>query len=654
MRRAFSLPILFALALLIALPPAPARAASLEPQEYRQAFAALDAGHADLAYSLTARGHDPVLNKVLRSYYMAAPGNDISFAESAAFIADNPGWPGLKDIIAATEQKISGDAAPAAVVNWFTAHPPVSLPGFYRYIDALNAVGRSQDALHFVRQRWVGGDFSEEELNAFYARFGQFLARDDHWARLDRLLWNNDSVGARRMYSFADTDMKTVAEARLALAGQRAEAENWWSNVSGQWREDPGLIYERLRWLRRGNRDDDAIQILDNPPPILDKADAWNEERQILARRAMEKQDYAVAYRLVAGAPQIDDRSSGKTFIQGEFLAGWLALRFLNRPDDARVYFQTIIDRATTPISKARGYYWLGRTLEVLGNKVEAEQAYESAAALNITYYGQLATVRLYSDPVIAVRPEPAIPEAVRNQFYARDMVRAVERLRDIGELDRAHTFFKAATDTATERVEFVLLTELAYKIRRADYAIEAAKAANQKNMLVAAGGFPVLSAHVPRPPDPAFTHALIRQESMFNPEAESPAGAVGLMQMMPRTAKAVAQKSGFRFKESRLTETDYNLRLGTAFVQQQLDSFNGSYVLALAAYNAGPGRVRQWLNEIGDPRSPNVDPIDWVELISVPETRNYVQRILENIQIYRARLNGGEAPLLIMQDLKR
>ena len=505
-----------------------------------------------------------------------------------------------------------------------------------------------------MRQRWVGGDFSEEELNAFYARFGQFLARDDHWARLDRLLWNNDSVGARRMYSFADTDMKTVAEARLALAGQRAEAENWWSNVSGQWREDPGLIYERLRWLRRGNRDDDAIQILDNPPPILDKADAWNEERQILARRAMEKQDYAVAYRLVAGAPQIDDRSSGKTFIQGEFLAGWLALRFLNRPDDARVYFQTIIDRATTPISKARGYYWLGRTLEVLGNKVEAEQAYESAAALNITYYGQLATVRLYADPVIAVRPEPAIPEAVRNQFYARDMVRAVERLRDIGELDRAHTFFKAATDTATERVEFVLLTELAYKIRRADYAIEAAKAANQKNMLVAAGGFPVLSAHVPRPPDPAFTHALIRQESMFNPEAESPAGAVGLMQMMPRTAKAVAQKSGFRFKESRLTETDYNLRLGTAFVQQQLDSFNGSYVLALAAYNAGPGRVRQWLNEIGDPRSPNVDPIDWVELISVPETRNYVQRILENIQIYRARLNGGEAPLLIMQDLKR
>ena len=652
MTRPFALP--FIAAILIALPQGLAQAASLEPQEYRRAFAALDAGHADLAYSMTARAHDSVLNKVLRSYYMAAPGNDISFAESATFIADNPGWPGLKDIIAVTEQKIPGDAAPAAVINWFTAHPPVSLPGFYRYIDALNASGRAQDALHFMRQRWVGGDFSEEELNAFYARFSQFLSRDDHWARLDRLLWNNDSVGARRMYSFVDADMKTVAEARLALAGQRAEAENWWANVSGEWREDPGLVYEHLRWLRRADRDDEAMQILASPPPILDKADAWGEERQILARRAMEKQDYTLAYRLIADAPQIDGQSSGKTFIQGEFLAGWLALRFLNRPDDARGYFQTIVDRAATPISKARGYYWLGRTLEVLGNKPEAEQAYESAAALNVTYYGQLATTRLYAEPVITVRPEPAIPEVVRNQFYARDIVRAVEQLRDIGELDRAHTFFKAATDAATERVEFVLLTELAYKIKRADYAIEAAKAANQKNMLVAAGGFPVLSVHVPHPPDPAFTHALVRQESMFNPEAESPAGAIGLMQMMPRTAKAVASKMGVRYKESRLSDVSYNLLLGTTFVQQQLDAFDGSYVLALAAYNAGPGRVHEWLNQIGDPRSQNVDPIDWVELIPVPETRNYVQRILENIQIYRARLNGGQAPLLIMQDLKR
>ena len=172
--------------------------------------------------------------------------------------------------------------------------------------------------------------------------------------------------------------------------------------------------------------------------------------------------------------------------------------------------------------------------------------------------------------------------------------------------------------------------------------------------MMVAAGGFPLLDRTLPRPPEPALTHALIRQESMFNPKAESPVGAEGLMQLMPHTAKAVAKQCGVKYKEGRLCELDYNLRLGTKFIQDQLDMFNGSYVLTLAAYNAGPGRVREWMGQIGDPRSPDIDPVDWIEEIPVPETRNYVQRIMESLQIYRAKLAGGQAPLMIASDLRR
>ncbi|MDD5586113.1 MAG: lytic transglycosylase domain-containing protein, partial [Alphaproteobacteria bacterium] len=242
----------------------------------------------------------------------------------------------------------------------------------------------------------------------------------------------------------------------------------------------------------------------------------------------------------------------------------------------------------------------------------------------------------------------------VRAAFFARDSVQAIENLYRIGQKDLARRFFKAISDYVSQRVEFVLLMELAYELQRPDWAINAAKAAAQKNMLVGAGSFPVLSMRIPTPPELAFTHALIRQESLFNADAGSPAGARGLMQLMPGTAKGMCRKLDIRYSDSRLTDPDFNVRLGTAFVQEQLDQFDGSIILALAAYNAGPRRAREWIEQFGDPRSSRIDPIDWVEMMPIYETRNYVQRIIENLQFYRARLNGGQAPLQIVRDLKR
>jgi soluble lytic murein transglycosylase len=630
--------------------PVAARAANIEIQNYKRAFALVDAGHADQAMTFAAHGRDPVLNKILRAYYMAQPGNDISFGEMATFVGRNPDWPGLRGIITIAEQKIPAGATPDQVIDWFNDHPPITLIGFYRYIDALNAAGRTQSAADAIRTRWIEGEFTQDELTAYAARFSRFLDVDTHWARLDRVLWKADAIAARRIYPFVGDDIKSVAEARLALVAQQPNAVNLADALPVEWQDDAGLLYERLRWDIHNNLEDQALALLQRAPDNTGNPARWWEQRQILLRRFMDRHDYASAYRLAVGHGNID----GKNRLQAEFLAGWLALRFLGEPDTALGHFQALYDNAQTPISRARGAYWLARTLEALGNNEAARQIYEDAAALNITYYGQLAAVHIYDDPVIIAKPEPSIPSQIRAVFYTHDLIRAVERLHAIGARDHVTLFFRAAIEGAQQRADFALLTELAYRIARPDLSVEAAKAANQKNILMAADGFPLLSFHLPAQPEPAFIYAVIRQESMFNPDAQSAAGARGLMQLMPATAKGVAHTLDVKYQDKRLSEKNYSLHLGSAFIQHQIDMFDGSYILALAGYNAGPHRVREWMEQIGDPRSPNVDPIDWIEEIPSAETRNYVQRILENLQIYRARLKGGQAPLLILKDLRR
>lgn len=629
---------------------APALAANPDIQNYRRAFALIDSGRVQEAEVFASHGRDPVLNKVIHGIVMAQPGNDFTFDDMADFVAHNPDWPNAKGILATAEQKIPSATPPSQVAAWFDAHPPISLIGFYRYVDALNLAGRTQQVSDLVRARWIEGDFSTEELTTFYTRFQLYLSDADHRIRLDRLLWKHDAAAARALYPFLDSGAKVLAEARLGLAAHVSHVDALVERVPRELQFDPGLLYERLRWHVRNNQDDQAIDILRHAPETLGNPEAWWEQRQIMARRMVEKKAYDEAYELAAGHGPLDN----KQLVESEFLCGWLALRFLNSPEDAQRHFQTLYDHAGTPISRARGAYWLGRAHEARGDSDNARQSYETAATLNLTYYGQLAAARIYEHPMIAATPEPTIPPAIRTAFYNRDLVHAVERLFTLGERDRAHGFFHALIESSQLRADFALLTELAYRIERPDFAIEAGKAANQKNLLMAAGGFPLLDRNLPHPPDPAFTHALIRQESMFNPEARSPVGAEGLMQLMPATAKGVAKKLGVRFKPSQLNDADYNLRLGTKFVQDQIDNFNGSYLLALAGYNAGPHRVHEWMTDIGDPRQNDVDVIDWVESIPAHETRNYVQRIMESLQIYRARLAGGQAPLQILKDLKR
>ncbi len=636
--------------------PAPRKAAAApKPADstaawYRRAFAVVQEGKTGIAETLVYKGPDRILNKVLRGSIMAMPGNSYSFDQLTGFIADNPSWPGLKGIQMIAEQKIPENVPPSQVVALYSERQPLTLVGFYRYVDALNHIGMGEKARKAVRMRWIENEFSADEQTAFYARFGDWLSASDMWERTDKLLWRNDFIEARRMASYLGENDRNLLAARISLASNDSNAPAWLNQIGKDARNDPGLLYQRLRYDVKNDRDDDAVDVLLNPPSDLGNPEAWWEQRAIMTRRAIERRDFNLAYRLAS----MHGQSSPRTLAQAEFLSGWLALRFLNKPDLAVKHFHNLYDTASTPITRARGAYWLGRTYEVLGDKVEALQAYEDASVFNTTFYGQLAATRIFAQPVLAVKSDPPIPDGVRKTFFARDEIRAILKLSEIGETERARAFFRASALGAAKRVEFVLLAEVAGQLRRPDLGIAAVKAAHQKNFLVYNGGFPLITMQVPTPPEAAFTHALIRQESTFNPEATSSAGARGLMQLMPRTAKDVCRKVGLTYSEARLGEPSYNLQLGTAFAAQQIDRFEGSYILALAGYNAGPGRVREWLEKFGDPRNGAIDPIDWVELIPIQETRNYVQRIIESLQVYRAKLAGGKSPLMIAPDLTR
>ncbi len=692
-----------------------------DSDNYRAAFEDLREGHTDLARHLVDRGPDATLNEVLRGLLMAQPGTNASFEDMKAFINDHPEDPGLPGILRIAEQKIPAPTSLGDVIAWFRDHPPLTLVGFYRFVDALDQTGASEEAARLVRARWVEGDFRSEEQAAFASRFHGLLRLEDHWARLDHLVWDNDVTEARAFFPFVTPEERALAEVRLALhaasssaspsgaamssvattpRGAKASAkhaktsrqclpsghklkpprhtakaakaraahthkaaraparpavtdpDDLCQRVEASLQGDPGLLFERLRWYRVHHRDDDAVRVLLDAPSDLGRPETWWDERSVLIRRMLARHDAKLAYRLAEGNG-LPSGAGGRA--EAEFLAGWIALQFLNAPQQASEHFKTLTSEATTPFSRARAAYWTGRVQEALGDRDAARSAYEEAAILSFTFYGQLAATRLSPAPVLRAPAEPEIPSSVRQAFSDRYPVQAFVRLRRVGQDDLAERFFRAIVNVDQRRVSFVLLADLARRTGRPDLAIAAVKAAHKKNMVVTEGAFPMLDVSVPDSrPEPALVNALVRQESLFSPVAKSPVGARGLMQLMPATARELAKKLDVRYSESRLTsDPAYNVRFGSAYLQHVLERFDGTYPLGIASYNAGPGRVREWLDTYGDPRQSRLDFVDWIELIPVHETRAYVQHVLENLQVYRAQLAGGQAPLKIQEDLR-
>jgi soluble lytic murein transglycosylase len=629
----------------------PAKALSdADEKIYRDAFKAAAQGKWSYARSRASQASDPLLAKALAWFEMSDPGSPATFEERARFVSENSNWPDSGAFQEMAEGAMSDATPDQEVLDWFATREPVTPAGLVRYADALAHTGKEDQATALYHKAWIEGNFGLREERTFLARHGKRLRPEDHLARLDRLLWDGRFDDAHRMLHRVDKGHQALAEARERL--RRMEGAVDWAigKVPDALQNDSGLLYERLRWRRRKDNDDGAKEILDHPPADLVRPEMWWNERAIIARRALAAGNITDAYRLASRHGLTD----GPAYFEAEWLSGWIALRFLQDPASAFDHFKNAYASARYPISQARAAYWAGRAAELIPDKPGlAQDWYERAASNPTTYHGQLAEHKLHPDQGLTLPPDPKPTAEDKARFDGREMVAVVRQLGQIGEQRRLRPFILRLQDLAETPAEVALTGRLAVSEGRPDLAVAMSKRAMRSGVLLVKQAYPV--PHMPqvRDPEPALVLAMMRQESAFDALAESSAGARGLMQLMPATARQMARSLGVRFSPHRLhSDPAYNVKLGTAYLSGLLSQYDGSYVLALAAYNAGPARLRSWINDNGDPRQPDVDAIDWIEMIPYGETRDYVQRVLENLQVYRLRLGGAELAQTLEKDL--
>ncbi|UUX50425.1 lytic transglycosylase domain-containing protein [Nisaea acidiphila] len=609
---------------------------------YRRAFSFAENGKWSAINKLERQPKRPELEKVLLWLRLKDPRAGSGFDELSTFLRANPAWPGRRRLIELAELRMPEDLPAAAQKAWFAEIAPRSAAGRLKYLRSLEGGSDPAPLAEAARAYWHETPFGLSDHRAFLKRYRTLLRTEDHWIRLDRMLWKGYLSSARRVMPLVERDRQKLALARMTLRTQSPGVDGAINRVPDALRSDPGLQYERLRWRHRKGRKDSALELLWSVPAGQDFADLWWRERARQIRYALDDNRTEDAYLLSAAHIQQD----GYTFAEAEWHAGWIALRFADKPTEALAAFTRLYDGVSTSISLARAAYWAGRAAEELEDTDKARHWYKRAADNPATFYGQLAQARLSTDAFRLPR-EPRPTRDARNQFRDSELVRTASALSRLGEDELARDFVLHLSYLADDGPEAVLVARLARELGYLDLAVRAARNAARKGIVLAETGYPTRYATEHGPLEPALMLAIIRQESGFDAEAKSRAGARGLMQLMPATARQVSKTVKQRYSQRRLTDDPYfNITLGRAYLSGLIDRFEGSYVLAIAAYNAGPGNVDRWLRERGDPRSGEVDVIDWIERIPFGETRNYVQRVLEGLIVYRDRL-GRHSPVI-------
>jgi soluble lytic murein transglycosylase len=618
-------------------------------QATRTMLAAAQAGDWSRAYAGLVLVSDPLPLKILHWMDYSRPGAPGRFPDIAEFIQKNPDWPRQKALRKHAEEALSGESDDVAA-DWLKRYPPISAVGKVRNAEIMLNSGNLEGGTSALRAAWIDGDFGPLDERNFLARHSASIQAEDNEKRLDRLIWDAQYEAARRMLPLVPTDWRSLGEARLAFAAQASNAEVVAARVPAKLRTNPGLFYEELRWRTRKDMVNAAVQVLLSQPGDLVRPAAWWVERQIIARRVLATGNAALAYRLVEQHGLIE----GTAYTEAEFLQGYIALRYMKNPVLAFDHFARILTRVGTPYAKARAGYWGGRAAEAQAKPELAAKWYAVAADHMVTFYGQLAAHKLGDDAPPHPVPEPVPDPAELARFNQNEVVRATRLFLELGYREESKVFLINMADNATTPAEFAMLATLGESNGRIDLAIAVAKRAIDAGTPLMIHGYPVTAIPSGGAVEHALLFAVTRQESGFDREAVSRAGARGLMQLMPATASDIANKVQLPFSAERLTaDGAYNVLLGRAYLETLIDDFGGSYPLAIAGYNAGPGRVRQWLRDYGDPRGGKIDMVDWIENIPLSETRNYVQRVLENLQIYRGQV-GRKSAFSLVSDLAR
>lgn len=612
---------------------------------YADAFAAADKRDWKKAYALAARAKNKAPGDALRWLDYQDWRTEASFSEISTFLMGHPDWPYSYRLRENAERNLKGDESPSDIVSFFDIYPPVSSKGVLTYLAAADGRKNGTEFRKLVKTLWVDTDMAPVEERDFRKRYKSIIDDGDDRARMERLLWEGKIPGALRQARLMPSSYRKLAEARIALRGMRGGVDGAIARVPEKLQDDPGLVYERLLWRRKKGRYDEAGELLlgKKRPDETQEPELWWRERSILSRELLAEGKPKTAYRLASEHGPLD----GYPLAESEWLSGWIALRSLNKPDLAFKHFKSLFENVRYPVSRARGAYWAARASEAAGEAAIARQWYEVAASHMTTFYGQMAALSLPEAirPSLPDDPTPSLDDI--RSFEQIPRVGLIRMLSSIGARDVVTVFTKDLNNELERGADFALVARLAKDIGRNDLAVDASREAIKHQIVLGTSGYPMITLD-DGTPSPPLVMGLVRQESGFDEEAQSPAGARGLMQLMPSTAKHIARKERIAFDRNMLTEDPtYNLRLGSSYLSDLLERFGGSLPMTLAAYNAGPARVNRWIKDFGNPGADVERMIDWIESIPYYETRNYVQRVIENITVYRQRIQGSGGVLV-------
>ncbi len=639
-----------------------------ELRSVKETILAYKRGKTKQASNLARAVRDPVARKLIRWYALRGGSSGASGPTIEKFRRDNPHWTPNQIREAAEQALLFEDASPQVVFSIFDKEAPHSGAGKAALAVALNRTGEKSRAKKLTIQAWREHRFGKRVEDAIVARLGDFLGESDHRFRFDTFLlqdsrWkgtrNRRIAAAKRMTKHLSSAERKKANARIAVYRRSRGASAAFAKLPKSAMKDWGVYFQKIQLLRRQKKDAQAWRMMLAAPTASDlvvSPDDWWVERRVLAYRALYAKAPKTAYRLVAnpGAVSVNPRN------ESEFMAGWIALRFLKDAKTAEKHFRTFTESADGPRTRSSAAYWLGRALEAQGQRNKSKEQYRLATGYFNTFYGQLARQRLSPSSRLIRIAAPAIPsQAIVMRFRSREIVRASVIAMRAGLSNVTRTILSDLRYRLSDPGELVLLAQLAQSLGDTQMSVRIGKTGLGRGHNLVHFAYPIhaMPSYKPlrTPPEKAILYSIARQESEFNTLIRSGAGARGILQVMPGTAKHICRQYRIRCNIGALNANPaYNTKLASAYIGDRLDEFSGSYIMTFAGYNAGPGRVRGWVRQNGDPRHRHVDPVDWIELIHIKETREYVKKVMANVQVYRSRLGEEENALRINDDIMR
>ncbi|MDC0903648.1 lytic transglycosylase domain-containing protein [Pelagibacteraceae bacterium] len=583
---------------------------------------------------------------LIKWMYLKTTGNSATFNDYKNFIEQHEDYPRINRIKYLAEQKIYlKNNSPTSIINWFEKNPPLGGLGKIKLAEAYLEQGKINEAKKLVIEGWSNAEISKNNLGYYRAKFKKFLSSEDHLKRADYLAWERKYWDLKRMLKYLPKDERALYNARQILMSNSYGVDNAISKVPNHLKDDPGLEFDRLRWRNRRGRLEGSLEILyknaNKTESQMVQPDKWWKQRKSVARTLIYKKRYKTAYKIASE----HSMSAGPSFAEAEWLSGWIALSFLNSPEYAINHFQNFYNNVGYPISLARGAYWLGATYKTLGDKNLSNKYFSEGAMFPMTYYGQLSFNEIKPGENFELVDQSNFDKDYEKEFSKNKLINHVILLKELDATKYAKDIIKHLATLNIEKGSEVLAARLSTEVERYDFAIQISKQASYEKRFFNKYNYPIISTpkviNGKQMPNSEVVLAIIRQESEFDRKANSWAGARGMMQLMKYTAKLVAKQAKLPYSISGLTQDpEYNIKLGSYYFNSLIEDYNGVYPFAIAAYNAGPNRVKTWRRVNGDPFKNQLSYVNWVELIRFKETRNYVQRVLENINVYKYMLS--------------